>query len=127
MLKVMRAFLIFSAIAGAGCSDGTSVNCTPVLVSAFRLDVRDSITGVSIASNSRVIVTQVGARTDTLSMSATAPDTSAYYVGDAAGTYSVTVSKPGYATWSRSGISVPGDGCHPTGNVVVTALLQPVR
>lgn len=44
--------------------------------------------------------------------------------GERAGTYSITVRKAGYQTWSKGGVLVTKDVCHVI-PVQVTAKLQP--
>lgn len=80
---------------------------------------RDSITGQNVAG-AKVVARQSATVADSV-ISASA---SGAWVGKADGTYTVTVTRDGYQTWSRANVDVNSDVC---GFIAVqlTALLQP--
>lgn len=104
-----------SGIAGCGIFTGP-VACTDEYVPGITVDVRDSQSGAQITDGVRVIARD-GAFADTAENSHLA------VAFERAGTYTVTVEKDGYQTWSRSGVRVSRDECH-VRTVALTAQLQ---
>jgi anti-sigma factor RsiW len=91
-------------------SSSTQVQCTAILVPAFKLSVRDAQTDSVITGRSTIILTLRGAKPDTF---VDAPDPA--QIGDVSGTYDLSASSPGYASWldSSVAVAVSSDGCHP--------------
>ena len=88
--------------------------------------VKDSLTGSAIASGASLVVRD-GAFTDSVSHPSGTPELNAFPLltaGERAGTYQISVSKPGYLQWSRSNVRITANECH-VNPVSVTALLQP--
>jgi hypothetical protein len=95
--------------------------CTMEARAALTVEAVDSATGAPATRGAR-IVAQSATDTD----STKGPAASDLPVGlayERAGTYTVTVTKPGYRQWTQSGITVTKDECHVT-PVKVTARLQ---
>ena len=115
-----------ACIAIAGCkaepeSAPARVICTMEARAGLTVEVLDSATQAPATLGATII-----ARSATVTDSTPGPATAEGTVGlayERPGTYTVTVTKPGYRGWSRSGISVTADQCH-VHPVKVTALLQ---
>jgi hypothetical protein len=122
---------LYSILIGAiGCS-GSSVSASPVctleLRPAVMVYVKDSLTNTGVASGASLVVRE-GSFKDSVAAPNARPDLNDLVLGAAgerAGTYQVTVSKPGYATWMQSNVRVTKNECH-VNTVKLTALLQPV-
>lgn len=88
--------------------------------------VKDSVTNAGIASGASLVVSE-GIFKDSFAWPAGRQDLNDFPLaaaGERAGTYQVTVSKPGYATWVQSNVRVTRNVCH-VNTVTLTALLQP--
>ena len=79
--------------------------CNTIALPAISLDVRDSVTDATITEGFRAI-----ARDGTFADTALFPPPQLAH--ERAGTYTVTVEKEGYQTWSRTGIRVRDGECH---------------
>lgn len=115
------ALLVLGLAAASACSSPTSIVCTAEARPALLVHVRDSVTNAPAGQGARII-----ARTGTFADTAGPVESYAGPYGVAperAGTYTLTVEKQGYATWTRSGIQVTADVCH-VRTVEVTARLQ---
>ena len=87
-----------------------SVMCTMQAVAALNVDAIDSAQGTPATMGSSIV-----ARSDTYADSTNGPAPANQPVGlayEKAGTYTVTVTKPGYKPWSKQGIVVARDECH---------------
>ena len=80
---------------------------------------RDSVTSQHIAG-AKIVARQSA----TVADSVTSADASGAWVGRVTGTYTVTVTRDGYQTWSRANVDVDSDVCGFI-PVQLTALLQP--
>ena len=101
------------------------VVCTQNLVPGIVVTVTDSLSGVMPASTLTAIALE-GAYRDSVSYAA--PAASALTISlasERAGTYSVTVRKPGYLDWVKNGVTVTKDVCHVT-TVALNAKLKTV-
>jgi hypothetical protein len=107
----------------SACSDqGPNMACTATRSIAIEVSVTDSITGQNLADSATGLV-QAGSYSDSL-VAYNSPAT-VLLGGNQLGTYTVTVSRPGYATWSRSGIAVSQkSACGSVLPVHLDALLQ---
>jgi hypothetical protein len=121
--------LYLTLLAAVGCS-GSPGSTSPVCTMEFRYGlsvyVNDSLTGTAIASGASLVVRD-GTFKDSVSHPSGRPELNAFPLltaGERAGTYQVSVSKPGYLPWSRSNVRITGNECH-VNPVSVTALLQP--
>jgi hypothetical protein len=88
--------------------------------------VKDSLTNAGIASGASLVVRE-GFFKDSVAFPSGRPDLNdlnLWAVGERAGIYQVTVSKPGYATWVQSNVRVTKGVCHVI-TVTLTARLQP--
>ena len=102
--------------------------CSTELRPAIEVDVFDANTGSPAAAGATVLLR--GSAED----SVTAPAGSGalviakvwYEDRVKAGSYTVTVRKPGYADWTKSNIQVQADQCHVTTFDRLDAQLQPV-
>lgn len=107
-----------------GCSDyGPNQACLATRSIAIEVSVTDSIAGQNIADSATGCV-QAGSYSDSL-IAYNSPAT-LLFGGNRLGTYTVTVSRPGYATWTRSGVAVGQKStCGSVIPVHLDALLQP--
>ena len=122
---------VAGAIVAAGCGRPTAAGdftCTDELRPAIEVDVFDARTGGPAAAGATVLLS--GSARD----SVTAPSTSGalviakvwYEDRVKAGSYSVTVRKPGYSDWTQSNIRVQSDQCHVRTFERLAARLEPV-
>lgn len=125
-MKRRLLILCLTASSGFACSveSPSGKICTAQFVYGLNVSVRDSATGADLSSGSTVVVRD-GNFVDSL----TTPYPGSPYgifssAGERAGTYSVTVRRAGYRTWTRTGVAVTADECH-VRPMSVIALLQP--
>lgn len=118
--RVAAPILTFAALAALACkptgpgADTTTANppvmCTMQAVAALNVDAIDSAKGTPATMGSSIV-----ARSDTYADSTPGAAPTNEPVGlafEKAGTYTVTVTKPGYKPWSQQGIVVGRDECH---------------
>lgn len=94
--------------------------CTAEAYAAIALEVRDSVTNAHVGGGS-LIVASDGSYADTASTSINRAIYGLAY--ERAGTYTVSVQKPGYQPWSRAGVQVTRGECH-VNTVSLVARLQ---
>ena len=119
---------MLACVAGVGwvlcsCSDssGPTGRCLSVAPRAVTVAVRDSTTGQAAADGA--IGTLVGAGVNDTLFHA---DSLTIFGGDRLGTYTVTINRPGYRTWSASDVHVTEVGeCGNVLPVPLSAKLQP--
>ena len=95
----------------SACEFDGSYACTTEAVSAFAMEIRDSISGQGLAARSVATVAD-GGFSDTLAL---VPDADSAYrsgVYERAGTYDVTVTAAGYQTWTLQNVVVESRVCH---------------
>jgi len=105
---------------GSG-SQGPTGGCLAPISLAVEVEVRDSISGQAAADGAIGVLTGA-AVDDTLAQR----DSLTLVGGDNTGTYTVTIDKPGYLTWTASSVHVTKVG--ECGNVIpvdLSAKLQP--
>ena len=118
MTRVASSVLALAALAAcrpaAPTADTTaskpSVMCTMQAVAALNVDAIDSATGAPATKGASIV-----ARSETYADSTQEPAPNDQFVSlafEKAGTYTVTVTKPGYKPWSKSGVVVGRDECH---------------
>jgi hypothetical protein len=122
-----RPLLISGFLGGAallsGCdSQGPNTACAAPRSIAIQLTVTDSTTGAGIADSAYGLIVS-GTYSDSLHH--VVPSPTLLIAGDSLGTYSVTVQRPGYADWTRQGVSVSQVGL--CGNVLPVALDVPLQ
>jgi hypothetical protein len=107
-----------------GCRDSTNASpvCTMIFVYGLSVEVRDAVTGAGIAAGA-VVVARDGTYSETLE-SGPVDSVAVHGAGERAGTYTITVTRPGYAGWSSPPVTVTADQCHVL-PVLVTARLTP--
>ena len=107
------------------CSASLSPVCTQEARPAVAVYVKDSVTNAGTASGASLVASD-GSYKDSVAAPAGSPDLDNLPLNAAferAGTYQVTVTKNGYATWVKSTVRVTKDLCH-VNTVTLTALLQ---
>ena len=95
-------------VAACNSTEENPVACTTEARAAINVDVRDSLTGQPAAAGA-IGVAAEGSYADTLDAFSATSLGGAY---ERAGTYAVTVRKPGYREWRRDGVVVTSDPCH---------------
>ena len=125
MILSTRIPLALSVLAVAGCGLISAPNCTLTFDPAVEVVVQDSVSGAMIASGAQLIARE-GTYADSMSLPANRADLDSKSLSAAnerAGTYTVTVRKPGYREWTRSNVQVEQEVCH-VRTVRLTALMQ---
>jgi hypothetical protein len=123
----LSPLLALSLLTLTGCELITDPVCTLEAVSGLHVTVEDSLTGAPAASGAQLIA-QDGAFADTVSFPPNRPELDAQALESARerpGTYTLTVRKPGFIDWIRSGVVVTKGECH-VRPVALTARLQRV-
>jgi len=118
--RTIASGFVIAALVAAGCKPAErtadtvalkpSIMCTMQAIAALNVDAIDSATGTPATMGSSIV-----ARSDTFADSTNGPAPANEPVGlayEKAGTYTVTVTKPGYKPWSQQGIVVGRDQCH---------------
>ena len=120
-IRSLVAIVAFSS--GLACSG--DIVCTANPKWALMVSVLDSTTNLSTVTGA-TIVARTGTFVDSIAISsAPGSDPGSVFLGvNHSGSYSLSVTKSGYKTWTRTGIVVGTNQC---GTVVqrVTVLLQP--
>lgn len=101
-------------------------DCTTEFRYGLSVFVKDSITGAPAASGATLVTVDQNGHVDSISFSPGRPDLDSMALpgaGEHPGTFVVTVRKPGYRDWVRSGVRVTADRCH-VRQTTITALLQ---
>ncbi|CAN5922544.1 hypothetical protein BH11GEM2_BH11GEM2_34790 [soil metagenome] len=119
IVRVLTAGLTAGCV---GCSILAPDACTLNSIYGITVRAQDAATGAPISRDARLVVTDgayadssyAWVQNDSIPLSAAA---------ERAGVYSVTVRKPGYITWTQSGVEVTKDACH-VRNVKLTASLS---
>lgn len=108
------------ALLAAGCQPQVNggVACTMEFRYGISATVTDAATGANLTPASYLVVRE-GSYVD----SASAMGEFLSAAGERAGTYEVTVGRPGYASFHRNGVVVTRDECH-VHPVLVEARLQ---
>ena len=102
---VRTAALVLGATVLASCDFLGPRICDTAAYPAIRLDVRDSVSDVAISDGFRAIARD-GAFADTAVFQPT------LLAEERPGSYTVTVERDGYQTWSRTGVRVRDGECH---------------
>jgi hypothetical protein len=111
-MKLSARITTGAAILGAGLvsCDSTAPVCTDELRSSVVVTVVDSISSLNAAPGATLIVTRTGGEVEGTMVGPTAfPQ---LYAGDEPGTFDISVSKPNYQTWTKTGVVVPADRCN---------------
>ena len=85
------------------------VICTMEARAGLTVEIVDSTSGAPAADGAKVLAVSAATRD---SASGTAGVSTVSLAYERAGTYTVTVTRPGYRTWSRSNVEVTRDQCH---------------
>lgn len=113
---------VATAIVSSGCdgvTDGTA--CTLEARAGVTVDIRDSISNADVSSGARIIAKD-GVYADTVNSGGAGFPVGLAY--ERSGTYTVTVEKNGYRTWSQGGVVVTKDQCHVQGVSLVARMQQ---
>ena len=122
-MRLTTTGLFLLAAATGGCSSFTPIACTTDYRPGLTIEVRDARTNAPIAAASTIVIRD-GDYVETLSnpVGGGGTDLSKSGAYERAGTYSVQVSRAGYASQTFSGIVVTRDECHVIGRVIAAAL-----
>lgn len=98
---------LLGALALAACE--SAVTCTADIAPSIVAEVRDSVTSAPAATGATLLVwsTEGGEAT-----AGTGDELYLYWGQEQAGRFDVTVQKPGYVAWHRSGVRVARNRCH---------------
>lgn len=91
----------------AGCDDNLGLVCTTEAVYGINLNVRDDV-GAPAAQGALGVAIE-GTFADTMDVFSDVDMAGAI---ERAGTYDITVSKPGFSDWTRTNVVVTADECH---------------
>ena len=112
---------------GAACSNPFDKGvCTLEFRYGLVVYVQDSVTGAAAASGATLLAREAGFE-DSFTNPAGGSDADArplLSAGERAGTYQLTVTKAGYAPWTRNNVTVTENACH-VNQTELTARLQP--
>ena len=110
----MKKIMLFMSILAISCNSNDDsngeVHCTDVFVYGLNVSVKDAATNATLQEG--VLVKAVdGSYVETLQNE---ESTSTVFVGagERAGNYVLTVSKPGYETYTSGVITLTADDCH---------------
>lgn len=109
--NVARASVIAAAAAlASGCQSpfNGGIGCTAEFVYGISATVTDAATGADITPGSYLVVRE-GAYVDSV---AAGPGSFLAAAGERAGTYDVKIGRPGYSTFTRTGVRVTRNECH---------------
>lgn len=109
MSRLSIAALIAGALATSACPNTPTV-CTAEARSTLSVQVHDARTGEPAAIGARGNIRD-GTYTDTLTVLGPATMV-ALDTYERAGTYDVTITRPGYRTWTANDVRVTADECH---------------
>ena len=119
-LGTLLCFLALGWIVTACSSEGVIGACTAALPLSVVVTVRDSTSGQAAADGA--IGTLVGAGLDD---TLTQIDSLTLIGGNQTGTFTVTINRPGYLTWTAVNVRVTEKG--PCGNVIPVQLNAPLQ
>lgn len=129
----MRTFTVPAAALGLAMLSGCSLSdifdggrlCTANIQPGIQATVTDSVTGAPAAAGAK-LVARDGTYADSSMYPADPQYQQAWLAGayERAGTYAVTITKPGYRPWAKSGVVVTRGECH-VNTVKLEAKLQP--
>lgn len=125
-LHLLSPLLASAALCGCNSDKGTSANgfCSAIYTPAVTVVAVDTITGAPLAGTASGTAVAMGVD-DTLFHGSTPAD-SVLHGGSAAGTYTVTISRPGYRTWQLGSITVTPTGvCSELNTVSLRARMAP--
>lgn len=124
MPKLAAVLTLLGVCLMLACSTDDSGGCLENVLPAIVVEIRDSTTSAPLAAGAVALVVD-GAFSDTLRL--VTPQDSLFREGpdERAGTYDLTISHPGYATWTRSNIVVSRDACHVRTVQILAFLQQP--
>lgn len=121
----MNRLLPLALLFLAACNNPFGQVCTTFAAAGVVVVVHDSVTGAPIAAGAVGIATD-GTYRDSLQVAGLASDGTPESLAGAyerPGTYTVQVTKPGYAGWSQTGVQVSKGTCH-VRTVTLTANLE---
>lgn len=125
MYRFVRIGLFAVLLVLAGCLEVAIIDCTTEYVYGINVLIRDAKTNEPVASGATVVIRDVK-YVEELRIMPSPVDSAplcAYGAGERPGTYEITVAKPGYMKWVRSGVAVTADECH-VKRVTVNAYLE---
>jgi len=106
-ISIGAAVALFAAACQPMPSNGGGTACTMQFVYGISATVTDAATGANVTPGSYLVVRE-GSYVD----SASAMGDFLAAAGERAGTYAVTIGRPGYSSFSQSGVRVTRNECH---------------
>lgn len=133
-MKARTLALLVAAVIAGGCRailDGGDTVCQQYAAYGIHVEVLDSITRAAAVEVGTLVIAREGAYADSARWAGGVPAPGPVparpprfgLAEERPGTYDVTVERPGYRVWQRTGVRVLRDECH-VKTVSLTALLQ---
>ena len=123
LIRFSCAAVIAAAV--TACDSPYSV-CAPIGGAAVTAEIRDSVTHSPLAWGGTILELREGAYVER-TPDAAAFDSLTLYAGFIRpGTYIVTVTRPGYADWSRANVVARKGECDGVDTVLLRVFLQPL-
>lgn len=121
----LMPLVVLAASLLAGC-DATDA-CPQSEVAGLVLQVRDSVTGAGLAPAALITAAEAGAaQVDTLAWIPNADSVFVIGLAGRSGTFTLTVTAPGYQPWQNAALVIDRNACGNTITVEAVALLQPL-
>ena len=105
---MIKPFLLLAGALTLGSCE-SDVLCTASIEPSIVAEVRDSVTGAPAATGATLLVRNTAGGEATAGWG---EELFLYWGQEQPGRFDVTVQKPGYVDWQRSGVRVPPGRCH---------------
>ena len=120
-MKYIFSILLFFSIVSCNNDDDSGVNCTAVFVYGLNVTVRDASSN-EILKEGIIVVATDGSYSEELSTIEGIDDF--FGAGERQGNYIITVTGEGYKTFVSDIISVSGDVCHVSPELLEVSLMS---
>ena len=107
-MRLCQYVLFAALLTSAGCGTTEPIFCTEEARAGITITVTDTSSGNALAAGSTLTIREgeyVESWTETFGNSMSG-------AWERAGTYDISVARPGYHTWTKSGVVVDEDECH---------------
>jgi hypothetical protein len=117
-------YLFGPLLAATVACDSESSVCAPVLGAAVTAEIRDSVTNLPLAWGGTVLEIRDGSYVEQTPPAAAFDSLTLYAGFGRPGTYTVTVTRPGYAEWTRANVVARKGECDGVDTVLLRVFLQ---
>jgi hypothetical protein len=124
MKKTWFAVPALLALAACESASDPAVVCPAMIYPAVSVTVLDSVSSVNVTPGSTLVLRHGASAVAADSVEVPMMTAVSWGVGGKAGTYGLSVRRPGYRSWNQGGIKVEEGQCGPE-TVSVTARLVP--